>query len=167
MNKIIWILVSLASVSFGQAQSAEVRGRQSNAQVVDFIIALQENRVMTVAEAMPAEKYSFAPQGDGFKGVRTFAEELKHIAADNYLLGAGILGIRPPAETGEGRERFERGAHQVRNPRLSQEFFRVHASRGGRHGCRERSDFDAGDFALAGREGYASRRRDRGLHPYL
>lgn len=102
MNKIIWILVSLASVSFGQAQSAEVRGRQSNAQVVDFIIALQENRVMTVAEAMPAEKYSFAPQGDGFKGVRTFAEELKHIAADNYLLGAGILGIRPPAETGEG-----------------------------------------------------------------
>jgi hypothetical protein len=102
MKKITLILISLASLSFRHAQSAEVRVRQSNAQVVDFIIGLQENRVMTLAEAMPAGKYSFAPQGDGFKGVRTFAEELKHIAADNYLLGAGILGTKPPAETGEG-----------------------------------------------------------------
>jgi hypothetical protein len=39
------------------------------------------------------------PRGE-FTGVRTFAEQLKHIAADNYLLGAGILGEKTPVEVG-------------------------------------------------------------------
>ena len=51
---------------------------------------------------MPAAKYSFAPTAGAFKGVRTFGEELKHIAADNYMLGAGILGEKPPVDVGTG-----------------------------------------------------------------
>ena len=57
---------------------------------------------MGIAEAMPAEKYTFVPTRGEFKGVRSFGEQLKHIAADNYLLGAGILGEKPPAEMGVG-----------------------------------------------------------------
>ncbi len=36
-----------------------------------------------VAEAMPAEKYDFTPAGTGFKGVRSFAAQVRHIAATN------------------------------------------------------------------------------------
>jgi hypothetical protein len=77
-------------------------GHRSNAQIVEFILSIQERRVLEVAEAMPAEKYSFVPDGAGFRGVRSFAEQLKHIAADNYLLGAGILGEKAPGDVSPG-----------------------------------------------------------------
>jgi hypothetical protein len=75
---------------------------RSNQQILTFILDFEEQRILAVAEAMPEEKYDFAPAGDGFKGVRTFAEQLRHIAADNYMLGSGILGEKPPVELGTG-----------------------------------------------------------------
>ena len=48
---------------------------------------------------MPENKYDFAPTNGEFKGVRTFAEQLKHVAATNYLVGAAILGEKPPVDT--------------------------------------------------------------------
>jgi DinB superfamily len=88
--------------TFGQVQTPSTPAHRSNAQIINFILDLQEREILAVAEAMPAEKYGFAPTEGEFKAVRTFAGQLKHIAADNYLLGAGILGERPPADTGKG-----------------------------------------------------------------
>jgi len=85
--------------------------RRTDTQIIDFILSFQEQRLIDIAEAMPAEKYSFAPTHGEFKNVRTFAEQLKHIAADNYLLAAGILGERPPVEVGAG----ESGSSDVRS----------------------------------------------------
>ena len=86
------------------AQAAEPTTGRSSSQVVDFILDIQERRVVEMAEVMPAGKYSFAPSGEGFQGVRTFAEQLRHIAADNYLLGAGILREEPPVDVGRGED---------------------------------------------------------------
>lgn len=46
-----------------------------------------EKQFVDAAEAMPAEKYSFAPPASAgeFKGVRTFGEEVKHVAEANYF----------------------------------------------------------------------------------
>jgi uncharacterized damage-inducible protein DinB len=52
------------------------------------------------AEAMPEEKYDWAPTQGEFKGVKTFAQQIKHVAAVNFLVGATILGEKPPAEVG-------------------------------------------------------------------
>jgi uncharacterized damage-inducible protein DinB len=60
-----------------------------------------ENEFVPAAEAMPEDKYSFAPSSGEFKGVRTFAQEIKHVAAVNYEIGGAILQEKPPAETGE------------------------------------------------------------------
>jgi uncharacterized damage-inducible protein DinB len=50
---------------------------------------------------MPEDKYSFAPTNGEFKGVRTFAEQIKHVAAVNYIFGAGVLGEKkPPVDPG-------------------------------------------------------------------
>ena len=47
---------------------------------------------------MPEDKFNFAPTQGEFKGVRTFAQQVKHIAAANYMLGAGILAEKPPMD---------------------------------------------------------------------
>src|SRR5919201_794438 len=103
MKRLICVVVSLLCFGFGslvQAQTQDANLHRSNTQILDYIISLQEKRILEVAEVMPAAKYAFAPTQGEFKGVRTFGEQLKHIAADNYLLGAGILGEQPPVDVG-------------------------------------------------------------------
>ncbi|HKV80630.1 MAG TPA: DinB family protein [Candidatus Sulfotelmatobacter sp.] len=106
-NLIAVLFFALASVGFAQGSSPEAR--RSNTQIIDFILDFQEKRLVDIAEAMPAEKYGFAPSAGEFTGVRTFAEQLTHIAADNFLLGAGIVGEKPPRDVGVD----ERGAGSV------------------------------------------------------
>jgi DinB superfamily len=50
---------------------------------------------------MPADKYGFAPTGGEFKGVRTFGQQVKHLAATNYILAAAALDEAPPADAGD------------------------------------------------------------------
>lgn len=105
MKRITWMfacLLILATGSFAQSQTTGAARHRTNAQIVEFILSHEEKLVTGAAEAMPAEKYSFEPSSGEFKGVRSFGAQLKHIAADNYLLGAGILGEKPPADTGRG-----------------------------------------------------------------
>ena len=56
------------------------------AQVYGRLLSLMEKEFVSAAEAMPEDKYNFAPSatmGD-FKGVRTFADQVKHVAEANY-----------------------------------------------------------------------------------
>ena len=53
------------------------------------------------AEAMPEDKFDFVPTQGEFKGVKTFAQQVKHVAAVNFAMGAMILGEKPPAEVGD------------------------------------------------------------------
>lgn len=68
----------------------------------DRDIASVENEFVPLAEAMPASAYNFAPpvSAGEFKGVRTFAQQVKHVAAVNYIIAGGILGEKPPVDTG-------------------------------------------------------------------
>src|ERR1700678_1890330 len=59
-----------------------------------------EKEVVSAAEAMPDEKFNFAPTQGDFKGVRTFAQQIKHIAAVNYMFGSAILSEKPPVPLG-------------------------------------------------------------------
>lgn len=87
-----------------------VRQPQSSptvAQVANMEIAILEKQMMGVVEAMPADKYNFAPKDSDFKGsdfktVRTFAQQVKHVAGVNYRLWAASLGEKPPAAALQG-----------------------------------------------------------------
>ena len=68
-------------------------------QVADFWVTNTEQLVVSAADAMPEGKYSFAPSNGEFSGVRTFGEQVKHLAAANYQLAAATLGEEPPAGT--------------------------------------------------------------------
>jgi len=90
-------LVLLSSFAVAQNQKLEVPG--STTQVLNEWVTNIEQLLVPAADAMPEAKYSFAPTAGEFKGVRTFAEQVKHLAAANYLLGSRILGEAPPDGT--------------------------------------------------------------------
>jgi uncharacterized damage-inducible protein DinB len=50
------------------------------------------------AEAMPEDKFDWAPSQGEFKGVKTFAQQVKHVAAANFAFGALILGEKPDVD---------------------------------------------------------------------
>jgi len=52
-------------------------------QVVDFWVTNTEQMLVPAADAMPEARFSFAPSNGEFSGVRTFAEQVKHLAAAN------------------------------------------------------------------------------------
>jgi hypothetical protein len=55
--------------------------------------------LVAAADAMPESKYSFAPPTGEFSGIRTFTEQLKHLAAANYQLATCTLGEEPRTGT--------------------------------------------------------------------
>ena len=101
MLRTVLLICALMSSQLAFTQAANQPEGRSNRQIIEFILSYQEKRILEVAEAMPAEKYSFAPTRGEFKGVRTFGQQLKHIAVDNYVLGAGILGEAVPVDVGQ------------------------------------------------------------------
>ena len=78
------------------------------ASAIDREISLVEKEVVEAAEAMPEDKFDFSPEklnipGSDYKGVRTFGEQLKHIAASNYLIWSPITGEKPPDNVNDGK----------------------------------------------------------------
>ena len=94
---ILATLVVLILAPSAVAQKQVPQEAQTVSQVLEFWISDTERLVVPAAEAMPQAKYSFAPTNGEFQGVRTFAEQVKHLAAANYQLGAGALCEHPPA----------------------------------------------------------------------
>ena len=90
-------LLLLAGCSVAMAQAAAPAATAG--QALDGYIKGVEGEFVPAADAMPEDKYSFAPTAGEFKGVRTFAQQVKHVAAVNYIIAAAILGEKPPVDT--------------------------------------------------------------------
>ncbi|MGB9475456.1 MAG: DinB family protein [Candidatus Udaeobacter sp.] len=78
------------------------------ASAIDREISIVEKEVVEAAEAMPEDKFDFSPEklnlpGSDYKGVRTFGQQLKHIAASNYLIWSPITGEKPPDTVNGGK----------------------------------------------------------------
>ena len=70
-------------------------------QVLDRTVMNLEHEFVPAAEAMPEEKFGFAPTNGEFKGVRTFGQQMKHVAAVNYKFGAAILNKSLRSDIGD------------------------------------------------------------------
>lgn len=90
-------LVAIAC-SLGTAQAAPEK--KTMTQVLDGSVKIIESEFVPAVEAMPEDKFDFAPTTGEFKGVRTFAQQVKHVAAVNYMVGSAILGEKSPVELG-------------------------------------------------------------------
>jgi uncharacterized damage-inducible protein DinB len=78
------------------------------ASAIDREISIVEKEVVEAAEAMPDDKFDFSPEklnlpASDYKGVRTFGEQVKHVAASNYLIWSPITGEKPPDTVNDGK----------------------------------------------------------------
>jgi hypothetical protein len=96
MKRILWVLCLLVGPSVFNAQvnpykdgTPGVSGYRS--EVLAEVI-IQEDKFVRLAEAIPADKYSWRPAPD----VRSFAELFLHVSAANYNVYK-LVGTPPPA----------------------------------------------------------------------
>lgn len=104
---ILGVCTLAGSAQTGSTSTKVVAGAQmSPVQAQEELLNLFEHEFMAVAQAMPADKYGFAPaaatfsasQGAKYDGVRTFAQEISHVTLANYFFASKILGEKVPVD---------------------------------------------------------------------
>src|ERR1700685_2323973 len=100
LSRLAFCTLALTAVVAAQDNKAKDEHR-TVAQVLDRTVMNVEHEFVPAAEAMPEGKFGFAPTGGEFKGVRTYGEQIKHVAAVNYIFGAAILGEKAPVDVGD------------------------------------------------------------------
>jgi uncharacterized damage-inducible protein DinB len=95
----VLVFMSLAVGAWAQVLP-KPEERRTLTQVMDRALTNAEKEFLSAAEALPEEKYGYLPSDGEFKGVRTFAGQIKHVAASNYEFGGAILQEKPPVDFG-------------------------------------------------------------------
>jgi uncharacterized damage-inducible protein DinB len=102
---VLWfaLLTSPVAVLAQSANSAAAPQPPTIASVVDREISNIEKQLVEAAEAMPEDKFNFSPEslnipGGDYKGVRTFALQVRHIAASNYAIWWHLTGDKFPED---------------------------------------------------------------------
>jgi DinB superfamily len=77
------------------------------ASVVDRDISAIEKQVIDASDAMPEDKFNFTPEAlkipnSNYKGVRSFALQVKHIAASNWFIWSPLTGDKLPEGLKDG-----------------------------------------------------------------
>ena len=93
-------IYSLAALAQDKKTSAPAH---TLASIVDGQIDTVQKDLLAAAEAMPEEKYNFSPDnlnisGSRFKDVRSFALQLKHVAASNYAIWSALTSEEFPKD---------------------------------------------------------------------
>jgi uncharacterized damage-inducible protein DinB len=99
MKQFLWSLCLLALTRFPTDLAAQVNPYKDGTPGVTGYrsevlaeVTIQEDKFVRLAEAIPADKYSWRPAPD----VRSFAEVFLHVAAANYNIYK-LVGTPPPA----------------------------------------------------------------------
>jgi hypothetical protein len=100
MNRLLTVVL-LAPICALAALAAEPAAPPVG-KILDQELKMLEGEFVPLAEAMPADKYSFAPTGGEFQGVRTFSQQVSHVATTLYMVSASVLGEKNPIDPGKG-----------------------------------------------------------------
>jgi hypothetical protein len=111
MRKTMWIAVlALACTAAGNAQMGPMKMQApalgspvDPAKEIDGMLNLFEAEFTGVAKAMPADKYTFAPQtstipGSKYDGVRTFVAQITHVIQANYTFYGRAGDMKPDVD---------------------------------------------------------------------
>ncbi|MGI9101883.1 MAG: DinB family protein [Terriglobales bacterium] len=104
-NFVVIAFLFVAAAAFGQttpAAPAQPSQPPTITMILERSLGYPESEFVPAAEAMPEDKYNFAPSPSNgeFKGVRTFGQQVRHVAAAQYMIAAAILSEKPPVELG-------------------------------------------------------------------
>lgn len=90
---VIGVLLTLSLSTHAQSASQQKTVSES----INFIWQDVEKDFIALADAMPDEKWNYKPTQGEFKNVRTFGEQIKHVACANEGWAKQILGQKPPS----------------------------------------------------------------------
>ncbi len=111
---VLLVILGLPAASPSQGQkptAAEMSKKETVASALLRTVSLQEYEVRSAAEAMPENLYAYRPAEGKFKSekpafgpseMRTFAEQVKHVACANFAFAAEFDGQQPPAVCDKG-----------------------------------------------------------------
>lgn len=97
------IAQSIDSIAKPQESAKSIAALDAEREKQAFRVFLKDiqHQIVTTAEAMPATKYEFTPTEGEFTSVRTFARQVRHLAATNHILAAAALGEEPSDDIDE------------------------------------------------------------------
>ena len=78
------------------AMSAAPAAATTPADVVNGLLNTVESEMVPLVEAMPADKFNFAPTNGNFKGVRTFGQQVQHVTMANYYMFSAASSLQAP-----------------------------------------------------------------------
>src|SRR6266567_4267197 len=91
----ILIMCGVALSAVGKSATPQNSATTPAAQPGDIPKSIAES-VSGLAEAMPEDKYSFIPTVGRFDGVRSFGEQVKHVACAQFAFFNEFEGKKPP-----------------------------------------------------------------------
>ena len=97
---LLLLCCSAMAVAQAKPKAKSAADHATVAHEMDYLLSGVEKEFVSAADAMPEDKYNFAPTSGEFKGVRTFAQQVKHVAAVNYMIFSDMLGEKMPANVG-------------------------------------------------------------------
>lgn len=97
----------LSSIARASGEQQLEQTAPTIASVVDRDIGTVEKQIVDAADAMPENEFNFTPEalnipGSNYKGVRSFAVEVKHIAASNWFIWSPLTGEKLPEGINDG-----------------------------------------------------------------
>ena len=95
----LWICLCLLIIA-GKLVAQVAAEPKTVSEALDHYVSGPERACLVLARTMPEDRYNFVPTNGEFRGVRNFSLLVKHIAVDNYLNGAALLGEKPPINPG-------------------------------------------------------------------
>ncbi len=108
MSKRIAVLMVACCLSLGMRAQTAVKTATMVEPSVSFDASLKtlEDEMMSLAKAMPAEKYGFAPSAaifvpsekTSYEGVRSFGAMLAHVAQANFYYAGASSGLKPEVD---------------------------------------------------------------------
>jgi hypothetical protein len=88
--------VLLLLISFGAVAQQKPSSPKNIPDSINYMWKMVESDFTKLAEAMPEEKWSFKPTQGAFTDVRTFGEQVKHVACANEAWAKKLRGEQPP-----------------------------------------------------------------------
>lgn len=101
------VLTASAQSAAPQESASKTSARQDDipksvAESVSATHQFAEGNFLGIAEAMPESKYSFVPTAGKFDDVRSFGEQVKHVACAQVAFFNEFEGKKPPDDCEKG-----------------------------------------------------------------
>src|ERR1700751_5054562 len=101
------VLTAIGKSEIPQKSTSKPAAQQNDipksiAESISSTLQFAEGSFLALAEAMPENKYSFIPTAGKFDDVRSFGEQVKHVACAQFAFFNEFEGKQPPDDCEKG-----------------------------------------------------------------